>query len=504
MLETASLPAQPVLWDDTLISQGNWDEYKSKADAGSDQLMKLSLAYLLSQDPAMFVKAKAYLMGWSNLNKLQLVDQHFREWNHSHPLDSVAISVALAYDFLYNHPGFTQAEKDQVLAWLQQAGVFIKFRHEAAYRLSNQKAWDDAALMLIGLARQDTTLVNYVLNDPTHSMSMPNLIAGMIQPNGQVCDSWYGCYEFWHSLLALNGFVLISAAAFENGYGNFFVAQPKLITALGFYAPIFRTNDVNSLPSGFNTGTHDWIYFSGVYEIAHRYLPGNATIRDVLTNPDLNFGDGRLCGSAQGHRSTGKFYCSRWTRYPLLIWGTLEGTHRASMPLVTGWNLIALPLHPTDSSLLQVLSSIAGQYSLVYAYNGCDVADPWKKYDPNAPPYVNDLTQIDETLGFWIKMNIASTLTVTGTNPSPQAMALCTGWNLVSYPRLQTQPIATALASIAGRYNLVYAYDASDMNDPWKKYDPDAPPYANDLTEMRAGRGYWIRANQNCSWMFTQ
>ncbi len=179
-------------------------------------------------------------------------------------------------------------------------------------------------------------------------------------------------------------------------------------------------------------------------------------------------------------------------------YGTGAATYGIS--LATGWNLVSLPVHPASTNITHVLNSLTGQYSLVYAYNGCDVADPWKKYDPNAPPYVNDLTQLDETRGFWIKMNMASTLTVTGTNPSPQAIALCTGWNLVGYPRLQAQPIATALASIAGRYSLVYAYDASDTNDPWKKYDPNAPPYANDLTEMRAGVGYWIKVNQNCSW----
>ena len=35
-----------------------------------------------------------------------------------------------------------------------------------------------------------------------------------------------------------------------------------------------------------------------------------------------------------------------------------------------------------------------------------------------------------------------------------------------------------------GRYDLVYAYHASDVGDPWKKYNVAAPPFLNDLPEM--------------------
>jgi hypothetical protein len=70
------------------------------------------------------------------------------------------------------------------------------------------------------------------------------------------------------------------------------------------------------------------------------------------------------------------------------------------------------------------------------------------------------------------------------------------GWNLFAYPVHATRPVTEALASIEGYYTTVYSYDETDVDDPWKVYDTDAPPWVNDLTNMEYGRGYWIRATQ--------
>ena len=68
---------------------------------------------------------------------------------------------------------------------------------------------------------------------------------------------------------------------------------------------------------------------------------------------------------------------------------------------------------------------------------------------------------------------------------------LSVGWNLIGYNSLYSQPIADALSSISGNYSIVWAYNASDTTDHWKKYDPGVP-FGNDLINMEPGRGYWI------------
>jgi hypothetical protein len=167
---------------------------------------------------------------------------------------------------------------------------------------------------------------------------------------------------------------------------------------------------------------------------------------------------------------------------------------RYSIPLQPGWNLIALPLAPSDPAPAAVLASIADGYDLVYTYEACDDAsDPWNRYDPAAPPQVNDLTAMDVRHGYWLRATQAVTLTVRGAPPVSTAISLCTGWNLVGYPSTTAIALPAALAGIAGKYDLVYAYVAGDP-DPWKRFDPLAPPQVNDLTAMGPARGYWIRA----------
>ncbi len=176
-------------------------------------------------------------------------------------------------------------------------------------------------------------------------------------------------------------------------------------------------------------------------------------------------------------------------------WGNPAPQQR-QVALRPGWNLVSIPLTTASTAITNVLASIAGKYDRAYIYNGCDASDPWKTYGPSAPPYANDLATVQKTQGLWVRATSAATLTITGTLPVTTAIPLCAGWNLIGYPAASPTPLPAALASIAGKYDLVYAYDASDATDPWKQFDPNALPVANDLTEMRPGAGYWIRATQ--------
>ena len=166
------------------------------------------------------------------------------------------------------------------------------------------------------------------------------------------------------------------------------------------------------------------------------------------------------------------------------------------LPLAPGWNLIAIPPVPFESFSTAPsarLGPISGRYNLIYGYEGCDSADPWKKYNPTAPPPANDLTALDAFHGYWLRTTEATTLTVTGNWPGSVSVSLCPGWNLIGYPAKAPVRLPDALAGVAGKYDLVWAYVASDAADPWKKYNPSAPAPANDLWEMGPGKGYWLR-----------
>lgn len=175
----------------------------------------------------------------------------------------------------------------------------------------------------------------------------------------------------------------------------------------------------------------------------------------------------------------------------------------ASVGLVPGWNLVSLPEIPPDADPAAVLASIAGNYNLVYAYDGCDPVDPWKLYDPNADPVANDLLAIDHTMGFWIEMTTADTLQIDGTTPTDTDIPICTGWNLVGYPQDRTFPIGGALSAIAGQYSRVFAHEATTPDEPWDAFDTTVPNWVNDLQFMQPGKGYWVLATSDATLAYT-
>jgi hypothetical protein len=178
---------------------------------------------------------------------------------------------------------------------------------------------------------------------------------------------------------------------------------------------------------------------------------------------------------------------------------TIEAVQH-NISLVEGWNLVSLDLAPTSTAVEDVLASIEGSYDLVYAWDatgGHSSSGNWMKYD-NEVASPDSLTAIDETMGFWVHMLAADTLSVEGTPPGISQINLWNdvgGWNLVSFPNTGPLAMPGALEDHYvenANYTLVYAYQASDTEDPWKLYDKDAPTYANDLTSMVPTWGYWI------------
>ena len=141
------------------------------------------------------------------------------------------------------------------------------------------------------------------------------------------------------------------------------------------------------------------------------------------------------------------------------------------------------------------MTSISGNYTKVFAFDGS--AKSWLSYDVSLPSWANSLQNIDRTMGFWIYMNSAGTLTVSGDLPTSTNISLYTGANLIGFPRSNSQSVADALASIAGKYTKVFEYDAATSS--WKSYDVSLPGWANSLQQMRPGYGYWVYVTEDCT-----
>lgn len=175
--------------------------------------------------------------------------------------------------------------------------------------------------------------------------------------------------------------------------------------------------------------------------------------------------------------------------YPLVI---PIGITFYNISLTPGWNLISLPLIQLDESIDSVLSSIAGKWDYIQAYNASDPADHWKSNNTFRPDQLNDLKTIDHTMGFWINITESNVnLTVYGDMPTTTNIPLFAGWNLVGYPSFNTNSISSALVGTG--------YDR-----PVEGYDPIAPYnliQLSDFNLMISGCGYWVHVPADTVWV---
>ncbi len=170
------------------------------------------------------------------------------------------------------------------------------------------------------------------------------------------------------------------------------------------------------------------------------------------------------------------------------------------LSLSAGWNLVSLPLQPYDTAITSVLAPIAGSVGQVWVYQGCDALDPWRLYDP-ADPAASNLTHLEHRLGFWMLLTADAVLTIDGDLPAGTTTPICSGWNLIGHPRNGPLPVAGALVSIAASVDRVFAFEGGAGPDGWSFWSPATPAWVHDLEQLSPGRGYWVLANADATFV---
>ena len=159
--------------------------------------------------------------------------------------------------------------------------------------------------------------------------------------------------------------------------------------------------------------------------------------------------------------------------------------------LTTGWNFISLPLVQANTSILTVLSSIEGQWDYVQYYDATDTSDHWKSYDINKPAILNDLWNIDHTMGFWLHVTNDTTLTVYGTPPVNASVQLYAGWNMVGYPAGDDSNYTVADLKADTGATSVEAYNSS------AEYGTKV---LDDSYVLKKGEAYWVNVPSDIIW----
>ena len=159
------------------------------------------------------------------------------------------------------------------------------------------------------------------------------------------------------------------------------------------------------------------------------------------------------------------------------------------IPLTAGWNLISTNKSPNNNDMTNIFSSLMpGNLVYVTAFNqGSSL------YNPNGLPFLNTLTQFTDGYGYWVKVLVDDTLSISGTTiPTTYKIPLNANWNLSGYMSTTAEAPSSYLGTLIANNNLVYC---TGFNQGTLLFNPNGLPFLNTLNSMQRPFGYWIKVN---------
>jgi parallel beta-helix repeat protein len=216
-----------------------------------------------------------------------------------------------------------------------------------------------------------------------------------------------------------------------------------------------------------------WTDYTGIDDGSGARIAGDGVGDTLIPHPSTNLGNG--------------YY--QLDNYPLM---SLAGNF---LWLQEGWNLISIPLIQIEQNLVKVLESINGLYDAVQWYNVSDTQDHWKHNHIKKPSHMNDLSEINHTMGFLIHVTAQSGFIFPYKGDllfQNQTIQLHPGWNLVGYPSLTNHNRTVGLNNLdfGADVDAIQWYDASTKT--WHFMDQD--------DSFVPGRGYWVHSKVEAEW----
>jgi parallel beta-helix repeat protein len=363
---------------------------------------------------------------------------------------------------------------------------------------------------LPGMPSSNNTFIGNIIFDSMRSISIDSSPDNIFIENKILNSTWQGVDVYYSSNISfINGTILNSAdsdlllgesqitvlnTTFDRNKVKFASVDSKFIVQLYLYINITDTlgnpipsatvcikDNQNSLPAKwYTTDSEGYIRWLTQTEYIEQDTNGDTIGEKTYYTPHrITAWNETLMGYAEVNINESKEV------------NIVLDTPYYEIPLTAGWNLISLPLEQSNTSIATVLSSIAGNWDVVWWYNA--IGGTWHSTN-------DDLTDINHTMGFWIHMKTPDTLIVTGSIPNTTSIQLYQGWNLVGNPSFCIHGFGEIFASISGNYTAVQWFNAKDKGDPWKHYQINKPQELNDLKYITLGRGYWLYVKEDCVW----
>ena len=160
-----------------------------------------------------------------------------------------------------------------------------------------------------------------------------------------------------------------------------------------------------------------------------------------------------------------------------------------------GWNFFSLCVEPDNPAISTALEGLAGTYTEIYGFDA--VTQQYKRHVSSQG--ITDLEEIHAHNGYIIRMTGPASLLISGRKVTTD-LNLLVGWNLIPCPADSSIPVTDAFASIAGKYEAVWSYDAASLR--WQSFLPGKPTFLSDLAVLEPGKAYWIKTEENAQVVF--
>ena len=239
--------------------------------------------------------------------------------------------------------------------------------------------------------------------------------------------------------------------------GNLWVAEIYNNRVLMFKAP-FATGMLANLVIGQTDFTHN----------------GHAVSQTGLYRPE-----------GVGFDSVGNLWVADTFNNRVLMFPGSTGLSGFLLELQAGWNLISLPLRPTQTATAKLLAPLIQSQELVVAW-GFTAPSTWSYFKP---PNLGTLTSMVDGKGYWMYITDPINITIVGyvvtPGAAPSTYSLAAGWNLIGFKPLSpsdNETVNVYLATISGKYTSVGIYN--NLNATWSVAHPN--------TQLAPGEAMWI------------
>ncbi|MFQ5885068.1 MAG: hypothetical protein ACE5IO_08215, partial [Thermoplasmata archaeon] len=163
---------------------------------------------------------------------------------------------------------------------------------------------------------------------------------------------------------------------------------------------------------------------------------------------------------------------------------------KVAIPVTQGMHLVSSILNTSGQDMTTVFQTV--DFGRVWTYDNNDPINPWKLYTPEKA--FNDLdiaSSVYRAKAYWIDIQQGDLLRIVGAIPITTQITLYQGWNLVSYPSVNTDYTVWDLKNATG----ATAVEAADPSVPFYHLKK-----LSNSDTLVPGLGYWIYVPSQTIW----